>query len=313
MIALVFPGQGAQYVGMGRAVAAAYPAARDVFDRASAALGQDLLALVSDGPEERLRATENTQPAVLVTDLACAAALAAHGIRPTMAAGLSLGEYAALVVAGALALEDAVCLVRQRGQFMQEAAAGRATAMAALIGMEAANVEALCARHRHLGVVEPANYNGAGQIVIGGDAAAVQATVAAARGAGARRAVLLAVSAPFHTSLMAPAAERLAEALRMVPLRDADLPVISNVTGGEVRAAEEIRTLLVRQVTAPVRWEASVRRMAALGASVFVEAGPGTTLSGLIRKTVPVPVFHVDDPATLEETLRSLRAQASRV
>ena len=313
MIAFVFPGQGAQYVGMGVEIAATVPAALDLFERAGAALGEDLLAICREGPPERLRQTEYTQPAVLVADLACAAALAAHGIHPAIAAGLSLGEYAALVVAGALEVEDAALLVRQRGRFMQEATAGRATAMAALIGLGEEAVEALCARHRHLGVVEPANYNGARQIVIGGDAAAVGAAVAAARAAGARRAVPLAVSAPFHTTLMAPAAERLAEVLETVPLRDATVPVISNVTAEPVRGAEEIRALLVRQVTAPVRWEASVRRMAALGATLFVEAGPGVTLSGLIRKTVAVPVAHVEDAATLEATLQSVRAQASLV
>lgn len=309
MIAFVFPGQGAQYVGMGREIAARYPEADALFARASAVLGFDLLALCAAGPEERLRATENTQPAILVTDLACAAALGRHGLRPAVAAGLSLGEYAALVTAGVLGFEDAVRLVRQRGLFMQEATAGRETAMAALIGIEEEAVERLCAAHRHQGVVEPANYNGAGQIVIGGDAAAVRAAAAAAKEAGARRAVLLSVSAPFHTSLMQPAAERLATVLQDVPLADAALPVISNVTAEPVRRAEEIRALLVRQVASPVRWEASVRRMAALGASAFVEVGPGTSLSGLIRKIVPGTVLHVEDVHTLEEALPGLAAQ----
>jgi [acyl-carrier-protein] S-malonyltransferase len=311
VIAFVFPGQGAQYVGMGESVAARYPAAAALFARASAVLGFDLLALCAQGPEARLRATENTQPAVLVTALACAAALEAHGVRPDAVAGLSLGEYAALVSAGVLDFEDAVWLVRQRGMFMQEAAAGRETAMAALIGLEARQVERLCAEHRHLGVVEPANYNGAGQVVIGGDAAAVRATADAARAAGARRAVLLAVSAPFHTSLMAPAAERLAAALERVRLADAALPVISNVTAEPVRRAEEIRRLLVRQVVSPVRWEESVRCLAAMGVSAFVEAGPGTSLSGLIRKTVPATVLHAEDETSLKQALRGLGAQVS--
>jgi [acyl-carrier-protein] S-malonyltransferase len=311
MIAFVFPGQGAQYVGMGRSVADRYPASRDLFRRAGQVLGLDLLALCAEGPEEHLRATENTQPAILVTCLACAAALAVHGIRPEMAAGLSLGEYAALVVAGALEFEDAVLLVRQRGRFMQEATAGRDTAMAAVIGLDPTGVERLCAAHRHLGVVEPANFNGAGQVVIGGDAPAVQAAVAGARKAGARRAVMLAVSAPFHTSLMAPAAERLAAALERVTLREAALPVIANVTAEPVRRPEEIRRLLIQQVASPVRWEASTRRMAALGASMFVEVGPGTTLSGLIRKTVASPVTHVEDAKSLEQTLQALSAGVS--
>jgi [acyl-carrier-protein] S-malonyltransferase len=291
---------------MGRSIAARFPQAAALFSRAAAVLGFDLLALCADGPEERLRATENTQPAVLVTDLACAAAVEAHGLRPAVAAGLSLGEYAALVTAGALTFEDAVRVVRQRGLFMQEATAGRDVAMAALIGLEAEAAERLCHEHARLGVVEPANFNGAGQIVIGGDAAAVRAAAAAVKAAGGRRAVLLDVSAPFHTSLMAPAAARLAEVLQAVPIADAVVPVIANATGTPVRRAAEIRRLLVEQVASPVRWEASVRQMAAMGVTTFVEVGPGTALSGLIRKTVPASVRHVEDAPTLEETLRAL-------
>lgn len=311
MIGFVFPGQGTQYVGMGQALAARYPAAGDLFARASGVLGFDLLALCATGPEEALRATENTQPAVLVADLACAAALAAHEVRPQVVAGLSLGEYAALVSAGAMVFEDAVRLVRQRGLFMQEAIAGRDVAMAALIGLAPEQVERLCVAHRHLGVVEAANYNGAGQVVIGGDAAAVRAAVGAARAAGARRAVMLAVSAPFHTSLMVPAAERLATAVERLPLTDAALPVVSNVTAAPVEQAAEIRRLLVRQVVSPVRWEESVRRMAALGVSVFIEVGPGTSLSGLIKKTAAAPVLHVEDVNSLEQTLQSLGARVT--
>src|SRR3989304_4005981 len=277
MIAFVFPGQGAQYVGMGQSIAARYPAAADLFARAGAVLGFDLLALCAAGPEEQLRATENTQPAVLVTGLACAAALAAHGVRPDAVAGLSLGEYAALVSAGGMGFEDAVQLVRRRGLFMQEATAGREVAMAAVIGLAAEKVERLCAEQRHLGVVEPANYNGAGQIVVGGDAAAGRGG-----GAGARERVVLAA---------------------------APLPVISNVTAEPVRPAAEIRRLLVRQVTAPVRWEESVRHMTAMGVAVFVEVGPGTSLSGLIKKIVPATGLHVEDVPTLGQTLRSLGAQ----
>jgi [acyl-carrier-protein] S-malonyltransferase len=311
VIAFVFPGQGAQYVGMGRSVADRYPAAAELFARAARVLGFDLLGLCTEGPEERLRATENTQPAILVTSLACAAALASHAVRPAIAAGLSLGEYTALVVAGALEFEDAILLVRQRGLFMQEATIGRDTAMAALIGLEPAAVERLCADHQHLGVVEPANFNGAGQVVIGGDGPAVRAAVAAAREAGARRAVMLAVSAPFHTRLMVPAAERLAAVLKGVPLRDAALPVIPNVTAEPVREAEEIRRLLIRQVAAPVQWEASMRQFARLGASMFVEVGPGTSLSGLLRKTLVAPVLHVEDVQSLQRTLAALSERVS--
>jgi len=309
VIAFLFPGQGAQYPGMGAALAARDAGAASLFARASAVLGFDLLALCGGGSEEELRATENTHPAILVTSLACAAALDARGIRPGVAAGLSLGEYAALVAAGALGFEDAVTLVRRRGLFMQEATAGRETAMAALFGLDAAAVERVLAAHRHLGVVEAANFNGAGQIVIGGDAAAVQAAVAGSKRAGARRAVLLAVSAPFHTSLMAPAGARLAPLLAEVELRDAAFPVVANVTAEPAQRAATVRDLLVRQVASPVRWEASVRRMAALGASAFVEVGPGTTLSGLVRKILPgLPVLHVEDGRSLDHTVEALGA-----
>lgn len=310
MIAFVFPGQGAQYPGMGAAIAALDPAAAELFARAGAVLGFDLLALCAGGSEEELRATENTQPAILVTSLACAAVLEARSIRPGVAAGLSLGEYTALVAAGALSFEDAVTLVRQRGLFMQEATAGRETAMAALIGLDAPAVERLAQAHRHLGVVEPANFNGAGQIVIGGDAAAVRATVAAAKGAGARRAVLLAVSSPFHTSLMAPAAVRLAPLLAAVEMRDARFPVVANATGEPAQRAGTLRELLLRQVTAPVQWEASAHRMAALGADTFIEVGPGTTLSGLVRRILPgTTVLHVEDGRSLEATVEALGAR----
>lgn len=312
MIAFVFPGQGAQYPGMGVDIAARDPAAADLFARAGQVLGFDLLALCAAGSDEQLGATENTQPAILVTALACAAALAARGIRPGAAAGLSLGEYAAHVAAGALRFEDAVVLVRRRGRFMQEAAAGRETAMAALIGLDAAAVERLCLVHRHLGVVEPANFNGAGQVVIGGDAPAVRAVAAAAKAAGARRAVLLAVSAPFHTSLMAPAGDRLAPLLADVEIRDAAFPVVANVTAEPAQRAAQIRNLLRRQVAAPVRWEASMRKLADLGATTFVEVGPGTSLSGLLRKTLPgATVLHVEDGRSLDQTVDGLGARVS--
>ncbi|HEV8338310.1 MAG TPA: ACP S-malonyltransferase [bacterium] len=312
MIAFLFPGQGAQYPGMGAGIAAREPAAARLFARASAVLGFDLLALCVEGSEEQLRATENTQPAILVTSLACAAALEARGIRPSAAAGLSLGEYAALAAAGSLGFEDAVALVRRRGLFMQDATAGLQTAMAALIGLDDAAVERLCRAHRHLGVVEPANFNGAGQVVIGGDAAAVKATVAAAKQAGARRAVLLSVSAPFHTSLMAPAAARLAPLLTGATLRDAAFPVVANASGEPVQSAPDIRDLLIRQVASPVQWERSLRALTLLGADTFVEVGPGTTLSGLVRKSIPgVAVRHVEDARTLDDTVESLGARVS--
>lgn len=312
MIAFVFPGQGAQYVGMGAELARTFPEARAVFAQADAVLGDRLSVLCWEGPEERLRQTEYTQPAILTTSLACLAVLQARGIQPHIAAGLSLGEYTALVAAGGLRLEDALALVRRRGQFMQEAAAGRRTAMAAIIGLDAASVASLCAEASANGVVEPANYNSPGQVVIAGDEAAVREGVRLATARGARRAVLLAVSAPFHTSLMRPAAERLASLLRQVALATPSVPVVSNVTAQPLQDPEEIRQRLIDQVANPVRWEDSVRTMAGLGVATFVEIGPGSTLSGMIRKTAPAArTLRVEDRATLDQTLGELVGKAS--
>jgi len=309
MIAFVFPGQGAQYAGMGRDLSLAFPEAREVFERADRILDMPLSALCWEGPEDRLRQTEITQPAILTVSVAALAVLQRRGYRCDLAAGLSLGEYSALVAAGALALEDALPLVRQRGRFMQEAARDRRTAMAAILGLEAEAVARVCEQAAAKGVVEPSNFNSPGQVVIAGDEAAVQEGMALARAAGARRAVLLPVSAPFHTSLMAPAAARLAPLIERLPLREPDVPVISNVTARPVRSPGDIKQLLVLQVARPVLWEPSLRAMGHVG--TFVELGPGSTLSGLIRKTVPqARVLRVEDRATADETLAHLEAQA---
>ncbi|MDR7532400.1 MAG: ACP S-malonyltransferase [Armatimonadota bacterium] len=305
MIAFVFPGQGAQHVGMGVAMAEQFPQARRVFDEASAALDLDLLALCRDGPEEVLRETEHTQPALLTCSWAIATVVIAHGIAPQCAAGLSLGEYTALVAARALDLADAVRVVRIRGRYMQDAVTGRPTAMAAVLGLEASAVEEVCREAGSL--VELANINAPGQVVIAGDRAAVEAACARLKLRGARRAVPLAVSAPFHTSLMQAAADRLAPVLAAVPLRDAAIPVVANATAEPVREAATIRRLLIAQIASPVRWEQCVRRLHALGATTFVEAGPGTTLAGLIRRTLPgVQVLSVQTPADLEAARAAL-------
>lgn len=309
MIAFVFPGQGAQYVGMGVDLAARYPSARRVFDEASESIGLDILDLCRSGPEERLRQTENTQPAILTCSCAAATALAEHGISPNMAAGLSLGEYTALVAAGALALGDAVALVRQRGRFMQDAVEGRRTAMVAVMGLPAERVDEIC--RQTPGVVEAANFNAPGQVVVGGDVEAVEDASARLLAAGARRVTRLAVSAPFHTSLMRPAAVCLSAALGRVNVTPARIPVVANVSAHPVQEPQEIRTALLDQVAAPVRWEQSVLTLRALGASVFVEAGPGTALAGLVRRTAPgAAVVSVQDPATLEAALPTLRSVA---
>jgi len=306
-IAYVFPGQGAQYVGMGVDLAEAFPRVRALFEWASSVLGLDLLELCRRGPEEALQRTENTQPAILVTSLACLEAVRGHIPEPVRVAGLSLGEYTALVCAGSLEFEDAVWLVRQRGLFMQQATKGRDTAMAAVLGLSAATVEELCRQASALGVCEASNYNAPDQVVLGGDRAAVEDAIHRAKAAGARKAVLLAVSAPFHTSLMRPAAERLREALEAVSVRDARIPVVTNVTAQPVQQAADIRRLLVEQVANPVRWAQSVERMAADGVDTFVELGPGSVLSGLVKRCVRgASTFHVEDRTSLQKTLAAL-------
>lgn len=306
MIALVFPGQGAQHVGMGVDLAREYPTARRVFDEASDAISLDLLELCREGPDARLRETENTQPAMMAVNGAVAAVLAEHGVRPDAAAGLSLGEYAALVAAGGLTLADAVRVVRLRGRFMQEAAEGLKTAMAAVLGLPAERVAEIC--RQSPGMVEAVNFNAPGQVVIAGETAAVETASERLRAAGARRVMPLDVSAPFHTSLMRPAAERLALVLNSVTLRPTRIPVIANATAQPVCEPAEIRQRLVEQVASPVRWEQSIQTLRAMGTRIFVEAGPGTTLAGLIRRTVTdATVVSVEDPATLSAGLQTIR------
>ncbi|MGH2405491.1 MAG: ACP S-malonyltransferase [bacterium] len=307
VIAFVFPGQGAQYVGMGVDLADRHSVARRAFEEASDAVGIDLLALCRHGPEERLRETENTQPAILACSWAVAATLAASGIRPGLAAGLSLGEYTALVAAGALTFADAARVVRQRGRFMQDAAEGRAVSMAAVLGLTSAAVVEIC--RAAPGFVEVANFNAPGQTVIAGDAEAVNAAGERLRSAGARRVTHLAVSAPFHTSLMRPAAARLAPVLESIPVSPARIPVIANVSAEPVRTPEEIRRALTEQVAGPVRWEQSLHALRALGATAFLEVGPGTTLAGLVRRTVPeATVMSVENQETLDRAVAHLRA-----
>lgn len=306
-IAFVFPGQGSQYVGMGRQLAEGYPAARRRLEEAGEALGMDLMRLLFDGPEEVLAETENTQPAILAVSVACLEVLTREGLEPEVAAGLSLGEYSALVAAGALDFPTAVQVVRQRGRFMQEAVPLGVGGMAAILGLDAVVVEAICEQARDAGWVEPANYNCPGQVVVAGEAAAVDRAVQLAKEAGAARAVKLAVSAPFHTRMLAPAAGRLAEVLAGVPIRPARIPVVANVTAEPVQDPEEIRTLLIRQVASPVRWEQSVRRMIADGVDTFVEVGPGRALSGFIKRIDRrLKVLNVEDPQTLAGALDSL-------
>lgn len=303
-LAFLFPGQGAQYPGMGREAVEASRAAAEIFDNGSGAAGMDLRALVFSGTEEELKITENTQPAIVAASLACMQPLLEAGIRPDMAAGLSLGEYCAHVAAGSLSPEQAIALVRKRGRFMQEAVPAGVGTMAAILGLSDIQVEAVCKEAGGLGVVEPANFNCPGQIVIAGEVKAVEKACELAREAGAKRALPLAVSAPFHCSLLAPAGEALRAELACVALAPPAIPVVSNVTGGVIGAGEDVKALLVRQVSSPVRWEACVRTMLAQGVDTFVEIGPGKVLSGFVRKIdKDARILNADDMASIRETI----------
>ena len=286
MIAFVFPGQGSQTVGMGRALAEAFPAARQTFEEADEALGEPLSRLVWDGPQDALMLTENTQPAILTASVAAFRVLEAEGLAAgaDFVAGHSLGEYSANVAAGTLSFADAVRIVRRRGQYMQDAVPVGAGGMAAILGLDAAKVAQACEEAAIGDVVAPANLNGAGQVVIAGIRAAVERAGVRAKELGAKRVVQLAVSAPFHCALMNPAQARLEPELRALPVRTPRIPIIANVDALPKRDSAAAIDALVRQVSSAVRWEDSVRCLASSGVTAYVEVGPGTVLSGLIRK-----------------------------
>lgn len=284
-IAFVFPGQGAQSVGMGRDAWERHAGARSVFERADEALGFPLSRIIFEGPEEELKKTVNTQPALLTASVALVEAFRAQGVQPDYTAGHSLGEYSALVVSGALAFEDAVRLVRRRGEYMEAAVPGGRGAMAAVLGAGREALAGLCAAIRAEGaVVEMANVNCPGQIVVSGSREGVQAVAERGKEAGAKRVIPLEVSGPFHSSLMQPAAERLSDALATAAFADAAVPVVANVTARPVSAAQDIRRLLAEQVVSPVLWEDSVVWMIGQGVDTFIEIGSGTVLAGLIKK-----------------------------
>jgi [acyl-carrier-protein] S-malonyltransferase len=284
-LALVFPGQGSQFAGMGRDLAERYAEARDVFDRADATLGEPLSRLCFEGPEEQLKLTANTQPAILAVSLAAYAVLAARGMAFDGVAGHSLGEYSALGAAGGLGIEDLVRTVRRRGQLMQEAVPVGVGAMSAVLGPPRADVEAACREASIMDeVAVPANFNAPEQTVIAGHAGAVARAGALLAARGAKRVVPLPVSAPFHSPLMAPAREGLAPVLAGLDFEALSVPLFNNVDASPVREPAAVRSGLVRQVDAPVRWVELVQRMVADGFDTFVEIGPGSVLSGLIRR-----------------------------
>ena len=284
MIAFIFPGQGAHKVGMGRALAEAFPICRETFDEADAALGAPLSRIIFEGPEDQLTLTENTQPAILAVSTAAARYLASRGLVPAFVAGHSLGEYSANVAAGTFSFVDALRLVRRRGRYMQEAVPAGEGAMAAILGLDAEQVAQACRDAADGDVVSPANMNGAGQVVIAGARDAVARASERARALGAKRVIPLAVSAPFHCALMKPAEDRLAPELRNIQARAPRVPIVANVDAEPKRDAQAAIEALVQQVSAPVRWEAVVRRLASEGVTTYVEVGPGTVLSGLVRK-----------------------------
>jgi [acyl-carrier-protein] S-malonyltransferase len=309
--AWVFPGQGSQKVGMGRELADAFASSRAAFEEADRALGFALSTMCFDGPEEELRLTANTQPAILTASIAALRAFETRGLRPDYVAGHSLGEYSAIVAAGGLALADAVVAVRRRGQYMQEAVPVGQGAMAAILSLDAGAVAVACAEAAQGQVVSPANLNCPGQVVIAGHAAAVERAMELCKKAGAKRAVPLPVSAPFHCALMRPAQERMAADLAGLGFRDLDVPLVSNVDARTVRGASEVRDGLVRQISGAVRWQQSIELLVREGVTTFVELGPGTVLSGLVRKIHrDARVLNVEDAASLEKTIAALEVAA---
>jgi len=308
-IAFLFPGQGSQSVGMGRNLAERFPAAAETFAEADDACGFPLSRLCFEGPDEELKLTENTQPGILTVSVAALRVLTAHGVQPALAGGHSLGEWSAHVAAGTLNFADAVRAVKARGRAMQEAVPAGQGAMAAVLALDAARVAEACAEAvAETGlVVAAANLNSPGQTVISGARAAVERAAALAKAAGARRAVMLPVSAPFHCALMEPAQEEVARVLAALDLAEPRFPVAANVTGELLTTAEAARDALIRQVTGTVRWVDCVHAMVGAGAPVFIEVGPGKVLGGLLRQIDPAQkALHVEDEASLEATLAAL-------
>ena len=327
MIGFIFPGQGSQNVGMGKALVDAFPEARAAFDEADAAfaaagahgtgtnvgadlqVGPSLSRLCFTGPEDQLQLTEHTQPAILTMSVAAARVLAAHGVEPGVVAGHSLGEYSANVAAGTFGFADAVGIVRRRGRYMQDAVPVGTGAMAAVLGLDEAGVRQACDDASQGEVVSPANINSADQIVIAGATAAVRRASERAKALGAKRAVPLPVSAPFHCALMKPAEQRLEPELRALAVRDPRVPIVANEDGQPKTAGTAAIDALVRQVSAPVLWAAVVNRLASMGVTTYVEVGPGKVLGGLVKKIHKgAHVFSFSEPADLDSLLRHVRS-----
>src|SRR5437764_10111832 len=310
-IAYLFPGQGSQAMGMGKELAEKYPIARRTFEEADEALGYGLSQLCFEGPEDKLRLTEVTQPAILTSSVAAWRVLDGQGFKPGFVAGHSLGEYSAHVAAGTVQFGDAVRTVRNRGKYMQEAVPVGVGAMAAILGMQLEKVAAVCHQAAHGEVCEPANINSPEQIVISGNAGAVERATKLANEHGAKRAKVLPVSAPFHCSLMKPAQDRLAADLAALNFQNPAVPVICNVDASEVTDGDKSRDALVRQVTGSVKWQQCMRRLIELGVNTFIEIGPGKVLCGLMRQIDRSKTcLNVGDEASLQKTLEQLAVRA---
>jgi [acyl-carrier-protein] S-malonyltransferase len=305
-VAFLFPGQGSQSVGMGKELAAMYPVAQEAFDEADAALGYKLSQVCWEGPEDKLKLTEITQPAILTVSVAAYRVLESMGYAPRFVAGHSLGEYSAHVAAGTLAFNDAVTTVRNRGKYMQEAVPVGEGAMAAILALPLAILEEICAEsaQNEAECCRPANINSDGQVVISGSKSAVERAAELAKQRGAKRAVMLPVSAPFHCELMRPAQDRLAADLKTITFHPMEIPLVTNVDAALIQSPEQSRDALIRQVTGAVRWEQSMRLLIAQGVETFIEVGPGKVLSGLMRQIDRTKTaLNVEDEASLQKTV----------
>jgi [acyl-carrier-protein] S-malonyltransferase len=308
-VAFVFPGQGSQYPGMGKELADKYPVARAVFEEADKALGVSIWNMCCEGTEDELKLTANTQPAILAVSVAALRVLAEKGLTPDFVAGHSLGEYSALVAAGALSFPDAIKLVRKRGAYMQEAVPAGEGAMAAIMGLSPAVVQDACKRAAENEVCAPANINSPDQTVISGNASAVKRAVEIASQQGAKRAVILPVSAPFHSALMMPAQVKLEKDLRATKFSDVKVPLVTNVDADTIETGDQARDALIRQVTMPVRWEESMRMLLDEGVTTFIEVGPGRVLTGLMRQIErSVTTLNVEDEKSLQATVGKIGA-----